>query len=128
MEKYITSPAPIKKKCGYSKTITQKLRFIDSFRFMPTSLSELVDNMSGNFDGVECKSYTGNNRCEECKKLIEGLIKTFPSLYQFCNGDLNKFILLLRKGVYPYEYMNSWKTIDKTTLPPKEEKYGMYLK
>ena len=68
------------------------------------------------------------NRCEECEKLIEGLIKTFPSIYQFCNGDLNKFILLLRKGVYPYEYMNSWKTIDKTTLPPKEEKYGMYLK
>ena len=52
MEKYITSPAPIKKKCGDSKTITQKLRFIDSFRFMPTSLSELVDNMSGNFNSI----------------------------------------------------------------------------
>ena len=25
--------------------------------------------------------------------------------YEFCNGDINKFILLLRKGVYPYEYM-----------------------
>ena len=29
------------------------------------------------------------------------LIKTFPNTYQFCNGDLNKFALLLRKGVYP---------------------------
>ena len=52
MEKYITSPAPIKKKCGDSKTITHKLRFIDSFRFMLTSLSELVDNMSGNFNSI----------------------------------------------------------------------------
>ena len=118
----------IKKKCDDSKTITYKLRFIDSFRFMPTVLSELFDNMSGNFNSIKYKSCTENNRYEKCKKLIEGLIKTFPSIYQFCNGDLNKFILLLRKGVYPYEYMNSWKTIDKTTLPPKEEKYGMYLK
>ena len=32
--------------------------FIDSFRFMPTSLSELVDNMSGIFKSIECKSCT----------------------------------------------------------------------
>ena len=105
-----TNKKRVKDHCHYTG-----LRFIDSFGFMPTSLSELVDNMSGNFDGVECKSYTGNNRCEECKKLIEGLIKTFPSLYQFCNGDLNKFIFLLRKGVYPYEYMDSWEKSDETT-------------
>ena len=30
------------------------------------------------------------------------------NIYEFCNGDLNKFILSLRKGAYPYEYMNSW--------------------
>ena len=96
MEQYITFSAPIKKKkCDNDKTITYKLRFIDSFRFMATSSSELVDNMSGNFNSTECKSYTENNRCEECKKLIEGLIKKFPSIYQFCNSDLNKFILLL---------------------------------
>ena len=35
------------------------------------------------------------------KRKIEGLIEEFPSMYQFCNGNLNKFILLLRKGVYP---------------------------
>ena len=44
-----------------------------------------------------------SNRCEECKKLIEGLIKEFPSIYQFCSGDLNTFTLPLRKGAYPYE-------------------------
>ena len=87
---------------------------------MSTSLSEFVDNAPGNFNSTECKSCTENNRCKACKKLIEGLIKIFPSIYQFCNGDLNKFILLLRKGVYPYEYMDSWEKFDETTLPPKE--------
>ena len=95
MEKYITFSVPIKKKCDNGKTIAFKLRFIDSFRFMLTSLSELVDNTSGNFNSIECKSCTENSGCEECKKLIERLIRKFPSVYQFCNGDLNKFILLL---------------------------------
>ena len=54
MEKYITFSVPIKKICDDSKTITYKLRFIDSFRFMSTSLSKLVDNMSGNFSSIEC--------------------------------------------------------------------------
>ena len=112
MEKYITFSAPIKKKYDDGKTITYKLRFIDSFRFMPTSLSELVDNMSGKFNSIECKLCTKNNRCEGCKKLIEGLIKNFPSIYQFCNGDLNKFILLLRKSVYLYEDMDNWEKFD----------------
>ena len=65
-----------------------------------------------------------NNRCEECKKLIEGLIKKFPSIYQFCKGDLNKFILLLEKGIYPYEDMDNWRRFDETTLPPKETFYS----
>ena len=67
-------------------------RFIDSYRFMPTSLSELVDNMSVNFNGTECKSCTENNRCEECEKILEGLMEKFPDTYQLCNGNLNKFV------------------------------------
>ena len=123
MEKYIIFSVPIKKECDDGKTIAYKLRFIDSFRFMSPSLSALVDNMSGNFNSIECKSCAENNRCGECKKLIEGLIKKFPSIYQFCNDDLNKFILLLRKDVYPYEYIDSWEKFDETTLPPKEDFY-----
>ena len=91
---------------------------------MSTSLSEPVDNMSAKFNSIECKLCTENNRWEECKKLIEGLIKKFPSTYQFCNGDLNKFILLLRKGVCPYEYMDSWEKFDETTLPHKKYFYS----
>ena len=34
---------------------------------------------------------------------------------------INKFILLLRKGVYPYEYMDNWERFDETSLPDKED-------
>ena len=91
---------------------------------MAAWLLELVDSMSGNFNSIECKSCMENNRCKECKKLIEGLIKKFPSIYQFCNGDLIKFILLLRKGVYSYEDMDNWEKFDETTLPSKEAFYS----
>ena len=30
---------------------------------------------------------------------------------------LNKFILLHRKCVYPYEDMDNWKKFDETTIP-----------
>ena len=113
---------------------------------MPTSLSELVDNTSGIFNSIECKSciekikinseccFVGLRndtliyKCKECKeewkRPINELIEKFPSIYQFCNGDLNKFVLLLRKGVYPYEYMDSWEKFDENTLPPKKYFYS----
>ena len=68
-------------------------------------------------------------RCFSCKKNYEKdfnkeLIERFANIYEFCNGDLNKFILLLRKGVYPYEYMDNWEIFDKTSLPDKESFYS----
>ena len=69
--------------------------------------------MSGNYNSIECKSCTENNICEQRKKFIEGLIKKFPSIYQFCNDNLNKFALWLRNGVYPYEDQASWKKLMK---------------
>ena len=39
----------------------------------------------------------------------------------FSDNDINKFTLLLRKGVYPYEYMDDWEKFNETTLPEKEQ-------
>ena len=46
-EKYITFSVPIKKEHDNGKTTTYKLKFIDSYRFMQDSLSNLVNNLSG---------------------------------------------------------------------------------
>ena len=113
---------------------------------MPTSLSELVDNTSGIFDSIECKSHIEkikiNSECcfvglknnkliykckeykEEWKRPLNKLTESFPSIYQFCNGNLNKFVMLLRKGIYPYEYMDRWEKFDETALPPKKDFYS----
>ena len=112
---------------------------------MPKQLSDLVDNLS-EINNKDCKTcierknikseceFTGvknnrlNYRCKECKgtstKSINELIKKFPSMYQFCNGDHNKFVLLLRKVVYPYDYMDSWERLNETLLPPKKYYYS----
>ena len=138
MENYITFSVPIKKEPNSGKTVTYKVKFIDRFRFMSTSLSELVDNTSG-IQSKECKScvefcFVGltNNRLiykckecrEECKKPINELKEKFAGIYQFCNGDLNKFVLLLKKGVYSYEYMDRWEKYDEHTLPLKKDFYS----
>ena len=46
-EKYITFSVPIKKEYDDGKTTIYKLKFIDSYRFMEDSLSNLVDNLFG---------------------------------------------------------------------------------
>ena len=51
---------------------------------------------------------------------INGLIKKCPNINQFYNEDINKFTFLLRKGVYPYEYMDSWERFNETSLPDKK--------
>ena len=58
-EKYITFSVPIKKKINNKNIdITYKIKFIDSFRFMATSLSKLVDNLTHNIH---------NDKCTKCK-------------------------------------------------------------
>ena len=146
-EKYITVSVPIKKettkkdKNGNDKftKISYKIKFIDSCRFMSTSLSNLVSNLSEGLHNdrcIDCKScldYMTTEdeqlifRCFRCKrnygKEINKVILRFANIYEFCNGDLNKFILLLRKCIYPYEYMDSWQRFDET-LPDKEAFYS----
>ena len=48
----------------------------------------------------------------------------FQNTYKFCNDDNNKFLLLLRKGVYPYEYMDKWEKFSETELPDKKKFYN----
>ena len=154
-EKYITFSVPLKKKIeNKNLEITYKIKFIDSFRFMSSSLSKLVDNLSEGIHNnkcADCKSNldyikTKNEKllqecynCKQCykKKFNKELIKRFASTYQFCNNyttgstaepssseRINKFILLLRKGVYPYEYMDNWEIFNETSLPSKESFYS----
>ena len=83
-------------------------KFTDNMRSMVSSLSQSIDKVS-----------------EIDKKIsYAALIEKFPNTYQLCNKDLNKFELLLRKGVYPYEYMDSWKRFKEKSLPDKESFYS----
>ena len=51
-------------------------------------------------------------------------MKAFQAYYQFCNGDINKCVMLLRKSVFPYEYVDSWEKFNGTALPPKTDFYS----
>ena len=44
----------------------------------------------------------------------EKLMEQFFNTYKFSNLDNKKFVLLLRKGVYPYGYMNDWEKFNET--------------
>ena len=54
----------------------------------------------------------------------EELKKRFKNIFKFSNNDINKFILLLRKGVYPYEYMDDWERFHENSFPEKEGFYS----
>ena len=81
---------------GKRKPVKREIRFIDSFRFMPTSLDALIKNLDP----------------EQCKNLK----KFYP--------DPRKFDLLKRKGVYPYDYVDSVDKLAESSLPPKEAFYS----
>ena len=68
----------------------------------------------------QCLEYKKNYK----KDFNKESIKRFANTYEFCNGDINKFILLLRKAIYSYEYMDSWEIFDETSLPDKKAFYS----
>ena len=64
-------------------------------------------------------------KCSKCKKNCQNdfnreLIKKLLYMHQFCNGDINKFVLLLGKGVHPYEHMDSCERLNETSLLDKK--------
>ena len=69
------------------------------------------------FECVDCKK-------EYKKELNKKLIERFSNVYEFCGYDINKFLILLRKGVYPYEYMDEWNKFDEKELPSKASFYS----
>ena len=72
------------------------LTFIDSFQFMSSSLDKLVSNLP-----AEALKYTNKKFQKE------------------------KFHLMTRKGVYPYDFMDTFEKFNKTELPTKEEFYSI---
>ena len=108
---------------------------------MVTSLSSLADNLAERIHKIKCKDcdcflkYESVNdnlikyKCLSCNKdysdrTDEELKMRFKNTFKFSNNDVNKFILLLRKDVYPHKYLDDWEKFNETTLPEKEEFYS----
>ena len=73
--------------------------------------------------------YIASLGCERCrtkktKDLEEGALKkNFNDTMWFLACD-EKFHLMVRKGVYPYEYMDGWEKFEEAGLPPKDAFYS----
>ena len=99
-EKYISFSKDIKvgeyrsRKTGKMVPLNFEIRFIDSYKFLQTSLAKLVENL-------EPTDFINTKR--EFKHHTE---------------------LLTRKGVYPYDYVSNLKKFSETQLPPREEFYS----
>ena len=128
--------AGVKDKDGKEVYKNIQLRFIDSFRFMASSLDKLASNLCGT-SGIQCDKCKGNIEivnisgdyiaslgCERCKTkktkdLDEAFLKkNFNHTSRFLGCD-EKFRLMIQKGVYPYEYMDGWEKFEERSLPPK---------
>ncbi|GFT93346.1 c2H2-type domain-containing protein [Nephila pilipes] len=75
--------------------VTVSLQFIDSFQFLPTSLQKLVHNLKDS---------------------------DFNILKQ--NVSQDKIHLLLRKVIYPYEYVDNFQKFSEIVLPPVSAFYS----
>ena len=64
-------------------------------------------------------------RCNQSyqQKFDKELNEQFANTHKFSSNDNNKFILLLREGVYSYEYMDDCQNVNEKSLPEKEDFY-----
>ena len=110
---------------------------------MNASLSNLVDNLSEinkcNCDSESLKNIKVTYRLINNKKIVRttskicksrkdqlffGLIKKFPCTFKLCRNNAQKFMLLLKKGVYAYEYMDSIDKFKEKELPTIDKFYS----
>ena len=107
---------------------------------MATSLSIPVDNLTEGthkikFKDCDCfleyeivKDNLIKYKCLSCNKSysnkIDVELKNDLRTYLRFNNDMNKFILLSKKGIYPYEYMDHGEKFTETTLNKKDEFYS----
>ena len=80
----------------YQSFTIGRLKFLDSFQFLPASLDSLAQQMN---------------------------VNDFKYMTRFV-PDETKRALMLRKGVYPYDYMTSMDKFDETQLPPQSAFYN----
>ena len=83
-------------KNGVEEDKEIELRFINSFKFMSSSLDSLMTNLVG------------------VGQTLFGFEEYTPAQYE----------LLVKKGIYPYEYMSEWEKFKETKVPPKEAFYS----
>ena len=88
-----------------------------------------VYNCGSSLEYISTKNGKLLFECFDCKKRYtikfnKKLTKKFKNTYKFCNEDINKFMILLRRGAYPYEYMDDWNRFDEEELPIKSDFYS----
>ena len=96
----------IKCKCGHND---QKCKICGiKYKYCECCLEyvNVIDDL------IEYKCLCCNKSYE--KKFNENLNKQFSNICKFFNHNINKFILLLRKRIYPYEYMDDWEKFSET--------------
>ncbi|XP_065664717.1 uncharacterized protein LOC136086350 [Hydra vulgaris] len=107
-EKYISFSREIKVdeyiKEGKKFEVKRELRFLDSYRFMLFSLDSLSKNLS-------------KEQFKNIRKLYSG--KQFEE-FSMDSKNLKKLDLLIKKGVYPYDWVDSVDKFNETQLPTKE--------
>ena len=82
----------------------------------------LLEHKKFKDDLLEYKCLCCNKRYQ--KTFDEKLKERFFNTYKYSNHNKNKFISLLLKSVYPYEYMDDWEIFNEISLPEKEDFYS----
>ena len=119
VDQYVDDSGEIKEK-------KLKLRFIDSIKFMASSLDSLTSNLVG-VSGIVCngcggscefthidEGYVAHGKCP-CSGHSKRQLSILNNIDNLRNNHADEqFRLLPRKGVYPYEYISSWDKFEET--------------